>query len=252
MIPIFVCEDDKVQRKRLETVIKNYIMMEELDMEIVLSTANPYEVLDYVEKNSEESGFYFLDIDLNCEMDGIVLATKVRQLDTFGKIVFVTTHGELAISIFKHKIEALDYIVKDGDPEEIQSKVIQCIQTVHERQLNANSSKQQFFTAKVNGKTHLIPFHEIMFFETSVVRNRVDLHLENRELQFRGTLKSIEDSSPLFIRVHSAVIVNKQNIKSIYRKGMELEMINGERCMLSVRGLKELKKVMKSEEYNMI
>lgn len=41
MISIIICEDDWRQRQMLETYVKNYIMMESLDMELVFSTGNP-------------------------------------------------------------------------------------------------------------------------------------------------------------------------------------------------------------------
>ncbi|MGH2144037.1 hypothetical protein ACQ1ZU_16855, partial [Enterococcus faecalis] len=48
VISIIICEDDGRERQMLETYVKNYIMMERLDMELVFSTGNPLEVLEFV------------------------------------------------------------------------------------------------------------------------------------------------------------------------------------------------------------
>jgi len=242
MLSIFICEDDLLQQERLEKIIKNYIMIEELDMNLVLSTNDPHSVLHYVQENSETGGLYFLDVDLNHEMDGIALAVQLRKLDPLGKIVFVTTHSELAFLTFKHKIEALDYIVKDADLGEIRSKIVQCVQVAHDRQLTSKETNKHYFTLKVAGKTDIIPLSEIMFFETSAVRNRLLLHLENSKVYFRGTMKDVENHNPAFIRVHHAIVANKQNIKSIDAKKMEIEFVNGETCLVSVRKLNALEK----------
>ena len=74
MISIIICEDDWRQRQMLETYVKNYIMMESLDMELVFSTGNPLEVLEFVKSQSRIIGLYFLDVDLQHEMSGLTLA----------------------------------------------------------------------------------------------------------------------------------------------------------------------------------
>ena len=58
-------------------------------MEIILSTSNPYELLDTIE-NKDYTGIYFLDIDLNSNINGIDLAKKIRCYDPRGFIIFVT------------------------------------------------------------------------------------------------------------------------------------------------------------------
>ena len=249
MLPIFICEDDLRQKERLKTIIDNYIFMEDLDMEIVLSTVDPYEILEYLKKNPKPTGLYFFDVSLNCDLDGLDLASQVRLLDEAGKIVFITTHSELSVSIFKNKIEALDYIVKDNGYEFIQEKIVDCIKITQERLLMAQNSKEQFFKIKVGERMRLIPFREIILFKASEIPNRIDLHLENREFQFRGTLKEIESHSSLFVRVHNETVVNKHNIRQIYMKEQEIEMNNNERCKFSVRGLKKLRKSIDTGEF---
>jgi len=247
MLSIFICEDDLVQKEMLGKIIENYILMEDLDMELVLSTDDPDIVLDYVLKNSEMGGLYFLEADLNHEMDGIALAVELRTLDPLGKIVFVTTHTELAFLTFQHKIEALDYIIKEADFEEIKSKVVQCVQIAHDRQLSNKKTNKHYFALRIAGKTEIIPLREIMFFETASVRNRLILHLRNSKVQFRGTMKGVESHNPAFVRVHHAIVANKHSIKSIDAKKMVIEFVNGETCLVSVRRLNALEKALSQQ-----
>ncbi|WP_258379417.1 response regulator [Enterococcus plantarum] len=108
MLSIIICEDDWRQRQTIETYVKNYIMMESLDMELVFSTGNPLEVLEFVKSKPQMIGLYFFDVDLQHEMSGLTLAAEIRKYDDLGKIVFVTTHGELSYLTFTYKIEAMD------------------------------------------------------------------------------------------------------------------------------------------------
>ena len=245
MLQLFVCEDNLKQREKLEKIIKNYIMIEDLDINIALSTDNPDEILDFVQEKSVISGLYFLDIDLNHEMNGIELAVKLRMIDPTGKIVFITTHGELAFLTFQHKVEALDYMIKEATLDEMKSKIAHCIQISYNRQLSRKEVKQQHFIIKIADKTNVIPLDKIMFFETSTTRNRIVLYLDDGELQFKGTMKEIENYNPTFVRVHHAIVANKQNIEHIDNKKMEIKFVNGQKCMVSVRKMNMLENALR-------
>jgi len=248
MLPIFICEDDPTQRKRLEQYINNYIVIENLDMEIVLSTDNPAILLNHLENHPELAGLYFLDVDLGHEIDGISLAVHIRRLDFMGSIVFITTHSGLAPSIFKHKVEALDYIIKDAEPKKIQQGVVDCLQNMHQRYSSAKPVEEKFFKIQNAGKLHLFPLDEILFFETSTLQKKLVVHLENGDLLFTGKVKEIEEANPLFIRIHKSVVANKNNIRSVNSKEMFVEFSNGDKRPISPKGLKLIKEALSLRE----
>ena len=43
MLDIFVCEDNDAQRRMVVQMIQNTVLIEELHMQLVLDTADPYE-----------------------------------------------------------------------------------------------------------------------------------------------------------------------------------------------------------------
>ena len=49
MLKIYICENNNKQRCTLEKIINNIIAFENHNMEIILSTSNPYELLDTIE-----------------------------------------------------------------------------------------------------------------------------------------------------------------------------------------------------------
>jgi len=242
MLHVFICKDDQEQRERLEEVINNYIFIEELAMKVILSTGNPQNILDYLEAHPETVGLYFLDIELQHEMTGIMLGRKIRERDFSGKIVFITIHGELMYLTFFYQLEAMDYIVKGQDFEDIKRRVLSCIQTAYRRCLTERKSLERFFKVKIGSTTKMLSFDEIMFFTTSNKPHKLTLHLRNSQLGFVSSMKEIEDYSHEFVRIHTSYIVNANNIDTIDRHKRELVMKNGEKCLISVRGLKELDK----------
>ena len=77
MLDIFVCEDNAVQRRAIVQTIQNAVLIEELDMQLVLDTGDPYVLLEKV-KTSQDTGIYFLDIDLGSNINGMKLAQQIR------------------------------------------------------------------------------------------------------------------------------------------------------------------------------
>lgn len=239
MLSIIICEDDWKQRQLLEQYVKNYIMMENLDMELVFSTGNPTEVLEYVKSKPKFIGLYFFDVDLQHEMSGLTLAAEIRKYDDLGKIVFVTTHGELSYLTFTYKVEAMDYIIKDSQ-ETIQARVCECIRIAHERSQIDRSGKKNFFKFKTGDSVRSIDVNDVIFFESSISSHKVIMHLENGEEEFYGALKDIEDQYEEFYRCHKSFLINKNHISEIQKKERIVEMSNGETCLVSVRAMKNL------------
>jgi len=245
MLPVFICEDDLKQKEHLETIVRNRIMIEELDMELVLSTVDPVEILDYLKEKPETVGLYFLDVDLKHKISGIALASEIRELSDLAKIVFVTTHSELTYLTFVHKIEAMDYIIKDR-PEEIERKVQDCIQVAYKRYLNDQSPEKSIYKVKIEDRILAIPYDEIMFIESSDVAHKLVLHQKNAQLEYYGSLKKIEEEIPHFFRCHRSYLINLENIKELDQSTKEVEMINGELCLVSTRNMKKLVSLLKN------
>ena len=111
MLRVFICEDDTIQRKKLERIIQRYILIEELDMQLQLSTADPFEILTYLNEHPQTAGVFFLDVDLRSTINGIQLGSQIRNLCIDGKIIFITTHHEMLPITFQYKVEAMDYIL---------------------------------------------------------------------------------------------------------------------------------------------
>jgi len=239
MVPIFICENDPIQRNRLEDIIKKYTMIEDYDMTIILSTANPYDILDYLDSNENTRGAYFLDVDLGQDINGIQLGAEIRRKDVFSRIVFVTTHSELMSLTFTYKVEAMDYIVKD-EPENIQRKVRGCLKQINDYYTSETTKEEDRIKLKINNQIRVFTLKDIMFFETTEVSHKIKLHLTNNRVELYGNLGELEAFSNSFIRVHKSYLINKDNIASIDKKKREVTMVNGEVTLISVRKVKLL------------
>lgn len=241
MIDIFICEDNKDQLDLFQKYISNFILIEGLDMQIVEATSDPHELLKKIFL-SENTGLFFLDIDLKSDMDGLRLAQKIRQIQPRCFIVFITSHSEMSFLTFQYKTEALDFIVKDS-LDHIKSKIKDCLFDVNKKYTSLNNNLTRTFTITQNDKHIAIDCNDILYFETSENIHKIIMHSQKRTIEFTAQLKDIEQQlDHRFYRCHTSYIINKENIKDIDFKRLLVYMNNGETCPLSVRRKKGLKK----------
>ena len=239
MLDIFVCEDNAAQRRTVVNIIQNTVLIEELDMQLTLDTADPYMLLEKV-KTSQNTGIYFLDIDLNSNMNGMKLAQQIRLYDPRGFIIFITAHSELSYMTFQYRVEAMDFVLKDN-PAEAKVKLRECLLHAMERHTLQTNKTHKVYTLEVGGRKISVDYEDILFFETSSNIHKVILHAKDRQIEFPSTLKELTgvlDSN--FVRCHRACLVNKNNIKEVDTKNRIIHFANGETCLMSTRMMKGL------------
>ena len=239
MLYIFVCEDDTAQRKAVVQTIQNTVLMEGLDMRLVLDTADPYELLETV-KTSQETGIYFLDIDLNCDMNGMKLAQQIRKFDPRCFIIFITAHSELSYMTFQYRVEAMDFVLKDN-PAEAKVKIRECLLHAWERHTLQTNKIHKTYTIEIGERKISVDYQDILFFETSSNIHKVVLHAKDRQIEFSGTMKDLESTLvDGFVRCHRSFLVNRNNIKEVDTKNRIIYFVNGESCLMSTRMMKEI------------
>ena len=239
MLKVFICEDNKVQKSKFANIIDKIIHKNDYIIKIEKSTSNPYEILDYL-KTNKTYGIYFLDVNLNSDINGIQLAEKIRQYDPRGFIIFITSHAEMSYLTFLYKVEALDYIIKDNY-NNISQRIEECLKNSIKKYDAVCNNSEKFFSLKINDKIVNINFNDIYYFETSNQIHKVILHSTNRQVEFYSKMKDIEKKlDERFCRCHNSFIVNKDKIKEIDKKNRIAHLVNGEECLISMRGIKPL------------
>jgi two-component system response regulator AgrA len=243
MIKIVICEDDDNQRKKIEIIIKDILIYNSLQAEISLTTPYPDKVIKFVDKNKSYGCIYILDIDLKSSMDGIVLASKIREIDVNCFIVFITAYSHMSYLTFEYKLEAMDYIIKDAHVN-IKERIYQCLLKAIS---NLNILQQEDFIDKdfflINTRTKYLKtkYRDIMFFETIKTNHKIRIHMNNGQLEFNGYINEITAQvGEGFYRCHRGYLVNVNNIEEIDKENDMLRMCNGEQCFYSRRMIKGL------------
>lgn len=238
MLNIFICEDDCNQRNFISDIVAKVVLMENYDLSLKLVTANPYELLENISET--ETGIYFLDIDLSCDMNGLSLAQEIRKKDKRGFIVFVTTHSEMSYMTFSYKVEAMDFILKDN-PDEMKIKIKQCIVDAYKKYSSPQNLDSKVFKYVIGDKEYCIKMKDIVYIETSDTPHKLVLHSSNCIQEIQGLLKDVlELLDENFYMIHRSFIINKEHIQEINVKERIVTMKDGSTCLVSVKKLRGL------------
>ncbi|CDM68169.1 two component transcriptional regulator, LytTR family [Clostridium bornimense] len=240
MLDIIICEDNTTQRKNLESIIENEVRSAHI--KIALSTNNPNEVIQYVQDSKSQNFIYFLDIDLQSNINGLELSKILRQHDPMGYIVFLTSHAELTLLTFQYKVRAMDFIIK-ADTNMIKDRIVDCINEAFNDLKNIKVQNTNTIPINIGNNITFFDMDDILFFETSSKEHKIRIHTTSGHSEFYGSLKDIETKlSSDFYKPHRSYIVNTKKIKSIDKDQLIINMINGEICYVSSRYLKGLLK----------
>ncbi len=198
MMKIAVCDDESYILDEICRVISNELTSYGDDFKIEKYTDGMSVVKD---KNLLAYDVIFLDIELG-DMNGVELASSIRQLGYHGNIVFITTFAEY--STLGYKVHAFRYILKSNLEEEIK----ECLVSLRESMVDD--------TVTLNGMTVFLK--DVMYMSSE--NHKVVFHMVNEQnLQFYEKLDDVEKKmqSVDFLRVHKSFLVNLRHVTA-YKK----------------------------------
>ena len=252
MLSFFVCDDDDKNLHMITKCVKDFIFIEDYDIDFALSTKDPAEIIKYVEQSSV-NGLYFLDIELAGGHNGIDVAKQIREYDPRGFIVFVTAFESYMQLTFEYKVEPLDYIYKT-DNGEVEKRIRECIKSAYRKYVTRQLEPSFVFKVR-NGRRISRPHNQILYFETDTIGDRrVVMHTEKRPFVFYDTLKNVAAnlSSGLFFDCHKSFIVNiskipQESVNELKTGKDYVAMPNYRRCYVAARKRRQLIKLV--DEY---
>ena len=105
---------------------------------------------------------------------------------------------------------ALDFIDKSLECEDFQKR-LESIILLTCKKIQSQNPEDAFRIENV--KTVIqVPFHDILYFETSDIVHKVILYTKEEQIEFYGSLSQIEKSDPRLFKCHKSFLVNPENI----------------------------------------
>lgn len=169
----------------------------------------------------------FIDI-LMPETNGMELARKIRKINYFVPIIFVTTEKSYALE--GYEVQAFDYLIKPPQKERI-SNILNRI---------SSSNRECIITIKKNRQTLHIPENSILYAEAR--GHNVDIHTTANThtvyMSFKGFTELLPNKKKFFIYNRGAV-VNFENVSKISKDFFI--MVNDEHLHISRSKIAEMK-----------
>ena len=242
---IFLLEDELSQQIRVEKHIAE--IAKELEIKLdVISTGKITEFENYIQ-HSDIHQLYFLDIHIqDNEYCGLEIAQKIREANPYAIIVFITSRSEFATLTYKYKVSALDFIDKETSDQVFKNRVADCV-LYTKTTLLENQSVVDYFDYSYKGNDLCIPYHDILYIETTGTSHKLRIVGKNFAKEFYGTMTDIQEKdkeTQRFYLSHKSFLVNIGNVREIDRKKMEVVFYEDHRCPISRLKTKKLRELM--------
>lgn len=119
MKKIALLDDELISRNKISTILQNFPQFE-----IVLSTANPYELLNYLEIYSVD--LIFLDMNMPI-MNGLAFLEQLELIDRTTKVIVMSGYADFNYASGSMKYGVVDYLLKHELSEEVISEALKKI-----------------------------------------------------------------------------------------------------------------------------
>ncbi len=187
------------------------------EIKVIASFTNPFEALDYLEKNTPDC--LFLDIEMPT-MDGFQFIQKLTNKNF--PVVITTAYNQYAIKALKN--EAIDYLLKPIDTDDLKDTIVK-IKKFNNRNytsdrlekilLNFNDdASHKKITFNTDGKLLFLESDEILYAESDGNYSTIFLS-DGHKIVLTKKLKEVNDLLPddSFYRIHNSYIINLHKIK---------------------------------------
>jgi DNA-binding LytR/AlgR family response regulator len=194
-----IVEDNNLESNYLHDLISEYCLNNHsYDVTTFISAE------DFFASWPMELDILFLDIMLD-EMNGIELATKIRQTNERVIIIFTTSNPQFSLS--GYAVDALDYLIKPV-AKELLFRTLD--KTIH----RLGDFRHNYFTINNNDGYFVINTMDIYYIE--LLNRKLIIHTKSGPIACLRSLQYMEEQLPdTFFRCHSAFLVNLHAVESV-------------------------------------
>lgn len=235
MLNFVICDDNPSAIDKLSKMLNSIIISNNLKGEIIFSTNNPNELLNFVK--THQTHVLLLDIDLKSSISGLKLAEKIREADKSIYIIFVTGHFEYGMVAYKYK--TFDFLQKPLTKERFEETILRLYSDVF-------GSKDKYIRLD-NDKT-VIKENSIRFIEKDGMK--VIFHTDTRDYETYSSFSKISDMLPYnFVRCHKSYIVNIMKITDIDLSNNLILFNSTDKCFIGPKYKNDFMEVLENEYF---
>lgn len=202
MLKVAVCDDSTIALEHLE---RHFESLHSISFEYeIFYRAN--DLLNYISLNIGSFDVYLLDIEMP-DMNGIMLAKRIRSFDISALIIFQTVHLTYVYDVFD--IITFHYLQKPVSFEKLE-------EVLKRAEVYINKKKCRFHFAYAK-EYFTISCMDILYFEQS--RRKVVIYTKEGMYESYMTAKEVmrQLDSTVFVELGASYIVNLEYVKVLSR-----------------------------------
>lgn len=207
MIKVGIIDDEMLARKVLEDYCSKID-----NLQIVLSTGNPLEFINFTQQNDLD--LIFLDIEMP-ELNGMEI---LRSMLKAPKVILTTAYSEYALESYDYGV--VDYLLKPIKIERFLKAInkVSASKIIRPKKVRENEELQ----IKHDGVPIIIPFKSIMYIQS--FGNYLKVFTDQRMYLISETLINITTQlSESFQRTHKSYIANLDRVTKATRTHVLIE-----------------------------
>lgn len=237
MLNLAICDNNKKDSKKIETIIKNYMEKQKINYEIYLFQSGET-LLDF----HGNLDAIFLDIAME-GMNGIQAGKKLHEWNRNIKIIYTTSYQQYALQAMNN-VHAFAYLEKPVRKSKAEQQLDEIVRYVKEEHENMELMKFEIIEitrdGRVDSKIKSFEINDIYYFE--YINRKIKIKLRNEEYFFVDKMKYVSAKmQPYNFEVcHQNFLVNLIHIKKI--KGYEVYLNNNEKLPVSQKKSAEFRK----------
>lgn len=132
---------------------------------------------------------------------------------------------------FRYQVSALDYIDKELEAAEFESRIEAVLLYAHSKDRKAVSDDSFYFKSKYTQVQY--PFNEVYYIETSPRSHRVILYTKTDRMEFTASLSDILKQDKRLFQCHRSFVINPRSVVKVDKHEKQVFFPNGSTCFIS-------------------
>ena len=233
---VIICDDDRFMLETSKKSAQLCITKANLSICVVCATQDFKEVLLFVEKNPG-AYLYFLDIDFGRDsLNGVDVAKIIKRKEPHSKIVFVTSHADMAMDILKSGVEPFGFIEKSPDKNKMLQGYKKYIGLVADNTSDTPHDASGIKLLVGIDEYIDLQLSQILYVESDKsISHFVRYHtVDGSDVSVRDSIENVlKNLGDGFMKSHRSVVINKSYVVSV-SNGL-VNFANGEQAACSFR-----------------
>lgn len=218
---ISILDDNKIIVVCVKKMIEDSCINMKISSPNILCFLSPNEFISNLEHN-KDIDICFLDIDLKCEINGLLIARKIKEINYHTLLIFMTSYNNYLSEIVQ--VEPFRFLQKPFQYEDFYSVFVAAYKRISLKQFE----NECLYRFKKNGIIFSTNLNDVIYI-SSYKRKIIMLTKANQNIEFYEKLDNVETEikslTDIFIRINKSYLFNTRYIENIGKNSITVQGI---------------------------